>query len=375
MLAPPKTPPGDSGDAVTKPLHHRLPAQRPSLPYGTRLGRYVVCERIGCGGMGSVYRGHDTRLKREVALKLVRIDTSMCDPEPHELVFAEARAMAQVAHPNVLPIHDVDVFDDAVCIVMEYVDGTTLDHWLTTALPSRRDIVDVMLRAGRGLAAAHTAGLVHGDFKPHNVLVGRDGRVRVTDFGLARAVDDELVPSGPAHRLAGSPQPWGAIANVVYGTPQYMAPERRRGHPGEPRSDQFSFCVSLYQALHGVFPDSSGHKTTTASRQGPAPPIPLVARAEYPRWQSANQPPWLDAVLARGLSGDVSERWPDMPTLLDALARGSHPANDPHQTSPSTRPAPRCDATRTRRRRGFTDTGAPAGTRSMPSHRRRPRRA
>lgn len=298
-----------ANEATTKPLHGGVPPKLAHLPEGARLDRYIVLEHLGSGGMGAVYRVHDAKLKREVALKLVLFDERHDDAGVHDRLLAEARAMAKVTHPHVLPIHDVELFDDAVCIAMEYVDGTTFERWLEEGRRSWRDILDTVSRAGRGLAAAHAAGLVHGDFKPHNILVGRDGRVRVTDFGLARAIDDDSDDNDTSCHDPDEPPRtrWPATTHVAYGTPQYMAPERHHGHLGDTRSDQYSFCVTLFEALHGRFPD--------AVRQHE--PADQPEKDDAPRRDDV--PVWLDRVLARGLDRDPTRRWPTMSALLDAL--------------------------------------------------------
>src|SRR5262249_48639064 len=173
-------------------------AGRPPEPEperGTVFGRYVVLERIGRGGMGVVYAAYDPDLERRIALKLIRTDVGRDPDTLRARLLAEAQAMARLAEPNVLTVHDVGAVGGHVFIAMELVDGATLSGWLRAAPRGRREILAAFVAAGRGLAAAHEAGLVHRDFKPDNVLVGKDGRVRVTDFGLAlplaSAIEDE----------------------------------------------------------------------------------------------------------------------------------------------------------------------------------------
>src|SRR5688572_10197710 len=185
-----------------------------------RLGRFVVLERIGAGGMGVVYAAYDPKLDRRIAVKLV--DASAGSKHAHALV-TEAQALARVAHPNVIAVHDVGEIGDRIFIAMEFVDGVPLSRWKREASRTWRDVLDVYVAAARGLAAAHVAGLVHRDFKPDNVLVGRDGRVRVLDFGLARlvAVPDGARPSASddAEPTLGTP-----TRHAVAGTPAYMSP-------------------------------------------------------------------------------------------------------------------------------------------------------
>ena len=174
------------------------PSERPeeTLPRGASLGRYVVVDVVGHGAMGVVYAAYDTQLDRKLAIKLLRRDLSRQEvaAEVESRMLREAQAMARLTHPNVVAVFDVGTFDHRVFLAMEYVDGWTLKEWLKTPRPWRERLA-VLEAAGRGLAAAHAAGLVHRDFKPDNVLVGRDGRVLVTDFGLARMA--EPVESSP----------------------------------------------------------------------------------------------------------------------------------------------------------------------------------
>jgi serine/threonine protein kinase len=196
-----------------------FPARRTHPEPGARVAHYLVGERLGAGGMGVVYRARDTKLHRDVALKFPPPELS---PERLE---REAQAMARLAHPHVVTVHEVgDAGGGQLYIAMELVEGQTLRAWLRERPRGRREILDVFVAAGRGLAAAHAAGLVHRDFKPENVLVGADGRARVSDFGLAREStrgDTEVAYSG---------------------TPTYMAPD---GPPAE----RAEMAMWLAQAL------------------------------------------------------------------------------------------------------------------------------
>lgn len=200
-------------------------------PVRARLGRLSVQRRLGGGGMGVVYQAHDPDLGRLVAVKLLR---GTLQRRQRALIAAEARALAQVSHPNVVTVHEIVDRDDELYFVMEYVPGVTLRGWLD-AHPDAgwREVVAWFVQAGRGLEAAHQRGIVHRDFKPENVLVGDDGRVRVADFGLA------VFDAGE-----GADTPVG-------GTPHYMAPEVRRGGAAGPTSDQYAFCRALLDALEG----------------------------------------------------------------------------------------------------------------------------
>ncbi len=262
------------------------PGAEGELPRGATLGRYVVLERLGQGGMGAVYAAWDFALERRVALKLIRGGGSAAG---QQRLLHEAQAMARVTHPGINAIYDVGLFHAVPFIAMELVEGGSVSQWLKAAPRGSAQVLDVFLQAGRGLAAAHAAGITHGDFKPHNVLLGEDGRARVTDFGLAAGLGDGADAPG----------------QVNGGTPAYLAPERLEGAPPSASSDQFSFCVALYEALFGRRPFD-------AAPLG-KPPVPSLRLR------------WLRPVLARGLAREPSERYPDMGALVQALSRGAHP--------------------------------------------------
>lgn len=268
---------------------------------GARLGRYVLLHRLGEGGMGLVWAAYDPELNRNVAIKQVRRETD----EPLEIARArlkrEGQAMARLSHPNVVPIFDLFERDGAFFVAMEWVEGTTLRRWLEEAPRPWREIVAKFVEAGRGLAAAHEAGLIHRDFKPDNVFLGKNGAVRVGDFGLARELD--ATPSTGLSRgeLAKGMLPRLTRVGAVAGTPAYMAPEQREGRR-DLRSDQFSFCAALFEALTGRLP--------TDTSDDPAPP----------------QKPWhqrpprrVRMALARGLSAHPDDRFPTLNALLAAL--------------------------------------------------------
>jgi tetratricopeptide (TPR) repeat protein/predicted Ser/Thr protein kinase len=270
-----------------------------ALAPGDVVGRYVVGELLGEGGMGVVYAAVDPELARRVALKLVR------GGESQARLLREAQAMARLSHPNVVAIYDVGEYDGRVFIAMELVAGENVRRWLRHASRSWRQVLELFRGAGRGLAAAHAAGIVHRDFKLDNILVDRDGRARVTDFGLARAVDEvaeqESEGAGPP-----SPSPLDTPltqTGALMGTPAYMAPEQRSlGTPADARTDEFSFCVSLYEALYGERPF---HRDGT-SREPPA---------------GTRVPAWILRILVRGLAKGPEDRWPSMSALLAALDR------------------------------------------------------
>ncbi|HSN29152.1 MAG TPA: serine/threonine-protein kinase, partial [Kofleriaceae bacterium] len=295
-------------------------ATRPSFGAGAQLGKYELLRLLGEGGMGQVWAAHDPDLDREVALKLLRAEQAA--PQLRTRLLREARAMARLKHANVLTVYEVGSEGDRDYIAMELVDGLNLDQWLATQ-PSRHDVWHALLAAGRGLAAAHEAGLVHRDFKPHNVLRSRDGRVLVTDFGLARGVGDEKLQAVPASldtpvaldvtldanpdSLLDSPL---TQTGALIGTPAYMAPEQYAGSPPDPRTDQFAFCVTVWQALTGErpFQGSTLDELRRATNKG-------VAHIQ------SRLPRDVRAALVRGLSPDPAQRWPSMNDLLRALDR------------------------------------------------------
>jgi serine/threonine protein kinase len=244
------------------------PVQRTlQLERGTLVGRYVVVEPIGSGGMSIVYLAYDPELDRRVALKVVRAaaDASSKLHERERMrLLREAQAMARLTHPNVMPIYDAGSIGERVFLAMHYVEGQTLTQWLAQPRPWRQ-IVEFFVYAGRGLAAAHAAGLVHRDFKPDNVLVDREGRVRVTDFGLARpsegprSIDESdgeqrPTPTTSSTRL----EKPVTLAGAVLGTPAYMSPEQLRGDAVDARTDVFSLGVMAYEMLLARLPYGGG---------------------------------------------------------------------------------------------------------------------
>ena len=259
------------------------------------LGRYRILDELGRGGMGVVYAAWDPELDRTVALKVLR--SRKGDPAAAARLLREAQALARLSHPNVVQIYDVDTVADEIFIAMERVEGETLGDWLAAQPRAWRDVVAVFRAAGEGLAAAHSANLVHRDFKPANVLLGRDGRVRVADFGVARFVRAEATDGS---------------GNVV-GTPRYIAPELLRGQRADPRSDQFSYCVALHEALYGQPPfEGRGLGELAAEAE---------AGAVRPAPAGSEVPDRLRRLLLRGLRADPSLRYASMPDLLDALER------------------------------------------------------
>jgi len=282
------------------------------LKRGSVVGRYVVIDRIGVGGMGAVYAAFDPELDRRVALKLLLPSTSSGNSsEGRSRLQREAQALAKLSHPNIVAVHDVGSIADEVYIAMEFVPGQTLGEWSASTSRSVAQVLAVYDQAARGLAAAHAAGILHRDFKPANVILGEDGRVRVMDFGLARAFSEPEVVGVPGTGLLldGSLTTTGAIM----GTPAYMAPEQHLGLPTGPATDQFALCVALWEALHGTRPYRGRslvelvETVTSGLLSEPAP--------------DRSAPAWVRRVLRRGLAASPEDRWPSVEALRVALTR------------------------------------------------------
>ncbi|MCA9650653.1 MAG: serine/threonine protein kinase [Myxococcales bacterium] len=290
------------------------PHDDPPPAPGTELSRYVVLGPLGRGGMGEVLRAYDPRLHREVALK--RLRSGVLEEGAAERLVREAQAMAQLSHPNVVAVYDVERLESTVLLAMELVPGQTLGRYIRTRSPSWQEILQVFVQAGRGLAAAHAADLVHRDFKPENVLVGDDGRVRVTDFGLARPVGDRPFSEGApaAASISGSHASLASTvtqAGMVMGTPVYMAPEQHLGREASAKADQYAFCVSLWEALVGRRPFVGDYQQVAAAKiHGP------------PEWPTGSAVPRrVVEAINRGLAIKPAERWPSMEALLAVLDR------------------------------------------------------
>jgi eukaryotic-like serine/threonine-protein kinase len=287
------------------------------LPRGAEVGRYVVVGQLGAGGMGVVYAAYDPELDRKVALKLLREAGRGTDTtEGSARLLREAQALARLSHPNVVAVHDAGTFGDRVYVAMEHVEGLTLRSWAQTPR-GWPELLAVMIAAGRGLAAAHAAGLVHRDVKPDNIMIGVDGRVRVMDFGLARAAGGRSASSsGESLSLSGIERLGSSVTRTgaLMGTPAYMAPEQWVGKEADARTDQFAFCVTLWEALFGERPFAGDSLVELA---------PRVLRGELrtPR-AGAQAPGWLRKAAARGLQAEPDRRFPAMTALLAALEHG-----------------------------------------------------
>ncbi len=295
-----------------------------ALERGASVGRYVVLDRVGGGGMGVVYAAYDPELDRKVALKLLRIELFESSEgfEARLRLLREAQALAKLSHPNVVAVHDVGTFEGQVFVAMEFIEGLTVNQWLQEEKRSWREVLGIFLQSGRGLAAAHEASLVHRDFKPSNVVVGGDGRVRVLDFGLAAPMDPALRLEDLQKHKDTEPellqQSSALIAHLTQtgstlGTPAYMAPEQHLGLGADMRSDQFSFCSALYEALYGQLPFSGAdyREFANAVRRGKIREAPA----------GSGVPLWLRKVVLRGLDPDPEGRYPSMQELLQSLSQ------------------------------------------------------
>ena len=315
---------------------------------GCVIGRYTVLERLGAGATATVYSAYDAHLERIVALKVLRAQLETSDIRVR--LTREAQAMARLRHPNVVTVYDVGTFGDRIYIAMEFVDGMTLRKWVQREPRPWRDVLEVLKGAGRGLQAAHEAGLVHRDFKPDNVLVGNDGRVLVTDFGIARR--DQVTPSTSdasgesvaretgvrslAEKLASERANTSAMAEptpttetstsrswssssaeplteegAVLGTPGYIAPEHLFAGVDGARGDQFSFAVTMYVTLYGAHPFRFKDLVTYGDALQKPPRAP----------PASGVPAWVHAVIERGLAQDPARRFATIADLLAALER------------------------------------------------------
>jgi serine/threonine protein kinase len=293
------------------------------LTPGEKIGRFVVVTELGSGGMGAVYRAHDPQLDRQVALKVMRNATG--EEEDRVRMLREGQAMARVTHPNVITVYEVGTEGGMVFLAQELLDAGTLGEWLKKPR-ERNAIIDKFIAAGRGLAAAHAAELVHRDFKPDNVLLGKDGRVRVADFGLARtatALGDALAATqrggGPRVETDPMASPMSALTRTgtVMGTPMFMAPEQHKGERADARSDQFAFCVSLYHALYGAWPYDG--------KTAPALADAVIEGRLAPPPKNVDVPARLRKILLRGLATEPAARYPTMQALLAELEHAVRP--------------------------------------------------
>ncbi len=306
---------GGDSNAETVPHDKLSPSQVAAMPtrkltVGDKVGRYLVLTTLGTGGMGVVFAAYDPQLDRKVALKLLRSGINYNTKDARTRLRREAQAIAQLSHPNVVSVYDVGETDEGdLYIAMEFVEGDTLSQWLKKYPRSWREITDVFLQAARGLIAAHGSGLLHRDFKPDNVLVGGDGRVRVTDFGLARSMMTPTESSQDNASVITALNVDLTATGTVLGTPRYMAPEQLTGPEIDHRADQFSFCVALYEALWGQHPlpgATSVQMLETGALPISPPDLPKV-------------PPAIAKAVMRGLEKDRQKRFPNMGALIAEL--------------------------------------------------------
>ncbi|EDM77871.1 serine/threonine kinase family protein [Plesiocystis pacifica SIR-1] len=301
----------------------RADARAPALARGELVDRYVILDRVGAGAMGVVYAAYDPELDRRVALKLLLPAKAEGTgaAQARARLLREAQALAKLTHPNVVAVYDVGTVGERVWVAMQFVHGQTLSEWKRATKAGWREVLALMLQAGEGLAAAHEVGLLHRDFKPDNVMVGDDGVVRVMDFGLARAHRDGPSATPDEQRPAVEPQ-LGTTrleaqvthAGALLGTPAYMAPEQFAGERVEAAADQFSFCVSLWQLLHGErpFAGDSVFALAIATRRG-------ELRSPPPQ---VGVPRWVRRACAKGLAFEPDQRHPSLRALLELLDRG-----------------------------------------------------
>jgi tetratricopeptide (TPR) repeat protein len=283
------------------------------------LGRYRIDKKLGHGGMGIVYAAFDPELEREVALKVLKFGYE--GEIAHARLRREARTLAKLAHPNVVAVHDVGEEQGQLYLAMELLEGGTLSNWLRAVPRTWPEILAMFAAAGRGLVAAHEAGLVHRDFKPDNVLIDELGKPRVVDFGLARVVEDAPEPvdtlPGASDQTTGGDRDQTRAASqdltrpgAVMGTPAYMAPEQHLGDQTDARTDQFSFCVALWEALYGERPFPGGNLAALTQ---------AVLAGRVSIGPSRGVPRAIRTALLRGLEVDPRRRFASLAQLLDTL--------------------------------------------------------
>lgn len=276
------------------------------------IGRYEITGQVGSGAMGTVYRAKDRSLDRDVAVKVLHRSDDM----HRARMTIEAKALAKLSHPNVVTVHEVGTSDGQLFVAMEFVQGKTLQAWLEA--PSELRLIDAFLQAAEGLQAAHDAGIVHRDFKPENVMVGDDGRVRVLDFGMARSPGAPLLEEVDSEvQQLRALEPAITRTGLLAGTPGYMAPEQFAGSRVDALADQFAFCIALHEAIWGTRPFAGDDVGDLAASvlEGRA-----TMFAGTPR--EGLEPHELDAakaVIQRGLSTTPADRFASMRALTERL--------------------------------------------------------
>ncbi len=306
------------------------------LAPGAKAGRYMILDQLGRGGMGVVYKAYDPELDRQIALKLLstKKKSRTSADQAKERLLREAQALARLSHPNVVSAYDVGTIGGEVFVAMELLDGKTLKEWIDEDKPNQKNVVEVLVAAGKGIAAAHKAGLIHRDIKAENIIVGTDGRVRVLDFGLARVASNKEI-----EKAGQDLQDWTGdflvsghstdsdigksnldkpmtMDGVVMGTPGYMAPEQYTGGDLDELSDQYSFCVTLYEALYGQKP----HRARTFKQMKEK----VTTKAPGPPPQDIKIPLKWKKIIFKGLSLSRLDRFASMNELLAELAIDPH---------------------------------------------------
>lgn len=314
---------GPATDPALEATHHSgehsnpAPAAAPQLEKGEPIDRYVVLNRLGQGGMGDVYAAWDPVLDRKVALKLLKAEhqASGIADELRLRLMREAQALARMSHPNVVTVHDVGMVDGQVYVAMEFVEGQTLTKWLAEKPRSWREILGVFLEAGEGLAAAHDSGVTHRDFKPDNVVISKTGRARVMDFGLAHAHENqpEKATAPLTDTPTGSMRRRITLPGIMLGTPAYMSPEAMYGQQTDPRSDEFSFAIALYEALYGYRPFEGETAPAVAAEI-------QLGRVRAPPRKTA-VPRRIFQLLQKALRTNPDERFQTLRALLLQLGR------------------------------------------------------
>jgi eukaryotic-like serine/threonine-protein kinase len=282
---------------------------------GAVVSHYRILHKVGQGAMGIVYAAHDLQLERRVALKVLLDDRS--EAEWSDALSAggrllrEARSMARLVHPNIATVFEVGIANRHLFLAMQLVDGTTLADWLATS-PRRDRVLSLFVEAARAVGAAHRAGVVHRDLKPHNILVSKDGVPIVTDFGIAATTDDAPLPADDASAVSLSMLSTLHRTRHLAGTPAYMAPEVLHGSRATAASDQFSFAVCIHEALSGRRPYEAD--TLDALKEHAARAAPRI---------DSSIPAALKPVLVRALAVHPAARYASMGALADALEAAS----------------------------------------------------
>jgi len=306
-VEPSATEPSVVLDAAIRPAPE--PGDRPRFEVGSQIGRYVVLDKLGSGGMSEVYAVYDRHLARKAAIKVVGLpDGRQPTPIEGDRLVREAQTMAKLSHPNVVTVFEIGLVGTRPFVAMEFVPGQTLRRWMGEPR-SWQETIRVFCEAGEGLIAAHEQGVIHRDFKPDNVLLSDKGRVQVTDFGLADMV------GAPVDSGLDADDVITHVASLVCGTPAYMAPEQMRGEKADPRADQFSYCISLYEALYhkAAFRAANIAKRHEQILSGNIRPPPKDSRV----------PGRIFKIICRGLSGDPGLRYPSMAALIRDLRRAA----------------------------------------------------